>query len=425
MVFIYYGTGVSSQIVSVFHNQSSGGTFAFVRQDFTLPAGVVGGPSTIADLDGDGKPEIVITSQLTNTFRILKNNTTAGVINASSFTVSAPYTITAPRAVKAGDINLDGKPDLIFISVPNTLSVLQNLMPSASIAFTTQPVSVTAICTGGTASFTVAATGDNNLQYQWQIDNGGFVDLTNDAIFSGVNTATLTITNAPFSLNGKSFRALVHGDATLNTASANAVLPMDPKLCNVPPDITPTTVASNINGTVTLDLADLITDVDNNLDLSTLRIITQPSSGAQASIDANYNLIISYTGKPFSGQDVVLIEVCDLAGSCTQEEIIINVIGDITVYNAVSNNGDGLNDFLTLEYIDFMEETRDNHVIIYNRWGDVVFEIKNYDNKERVFRGLNKDGKELAPGTYFYRIEFGGNGNQKKRSDQTGFLTLK
>ena len=44
--------------------------------------------------------------------------------------------------------------------------------------------------------------------------------------------------------------------------------------------------------------------------------------------------------------------------------------------------------------------TRKNHVAIFNRWGDVVFEVDDYNNDDHVFTGTNKNGKDLPSGTY-------------------------
>jgi gliding motility-associated-like protein len=65
------------------------------------------------------------------------------------------------------------------------------------------------------------------------------------------------------------------------------------------------------------------------------------------------------------------------------------VSGDIEVFNAISPNADGRNDTFMLQYIDLFTYTQDNKVIIFNRWGDVISEIKNYNNKERVFKEFN------------------------------------
>jgi gliding motility-associated-like protein len=78
----------------------------------------------------------------------------------------------------------------------------------------------------------------------------------------------------------------------------------------------------------------------------------------------------------------------------------------VFVYNALSPNGDGLNDHLR---IDNIESFPDNKVTLFNRWGDKVFEMIGYDNNDdnKVFKGRKNIGgdEELVTGTYFYSIE--------------------
>lgn len=77
----------------------------------------------------------------------------------------------------------------------------------------------------------------------------------------------------------------------------------------------------------------------------------------------------------------------------------------LIVYNAVSPNGDGLNDFLRIENI---ENFPRNKFSLFNRWGDKVFEVENYDNIDRVFRGRSSEYTELVSGTYFYVLDLPG-----------------
>lgn len=190
---------------------------------------------------------------------------------------------------------------------------------------------------------------------------------------------------------------------------------------NAAPVIQSAPVTTFIGSRVVINLLDIISDEDGNLDLSTLRIINnQTQQGVATQIDNQYNLIVDYSGRGFTGTDILTIEVCDLLNACTQQQLTINVIGDVVVYNAMSPNGDGLNDTFIIQYIDLIEEIRENKVTIYNRWGDVVFEVENYDNVNRVFTGLNKNGNVLPAGNYFYKIEFKSGLNAK-----TGFISLK
>lgn len=218
------------------------------------------------------------------------------------------------------------------------------------------------------------------------------------------------------------------GSFTVVVSDANcSSVPSDPAVVTVitctsnqPPVITATSSQSPINGTTTISLAELLSDPDNNLDLSTLRIVTPPRSGAQASLSTGGVLTVNYQGVNFSGTDELIVEVCDLAGLCVQQRITIEVIGDIIVYNGLSPNGDGQNDAWIIAYINLVPDTRENEVKIYNRWGDLVWEGANYDNSSVVFLGLNRNGNELPAGTYFYKILF-----SSARAAVTGFLALR
>lgn len=254
----------------------------------------------------------------------------------------------------------------------------------------------------------------------------GSVDLTGPVGFdyvwsNGATTQTITV-----SQTGVFF-------LIVKTAGANCPsLPSDPVVVtvltppcgggnptNAPPVINSTPLASQIEGKVAVDLNQLVSDPNNNLDFSTLRVINNVTSrGIPATIDASYFLQIDYNGNPFTGTDRITLEVCDLDGLCVQQVIDIEVVGSVVVYNGLTPNGDGYNDFLFIKYIDILEGASQNRVMILNRWGDVVFDIKNYNNIDRVFTGLNKTGAELPSGTYFYKIELSGS------KPLTGFITL-
>jgi len=82
----------------------------------------------------------------------------------------------------------------------------------------TQHPSNRTVVPGGTAQFTVAATGEGTLTYQWQ-KNGS--DLSNGGHYSGVTTTTLTVSNADSS-DAASYRCVVSnegGDTLSNSAT--------------------------------------------------------------------------------------------------------------------------------------------------------------------------------------------------------------
>lgn len=189
---------------------------------------------------------------------------------------------------------------------------------------------------------------------------------------------------------------------------------------NLPPVIDTKPLAGLIESKVTFDLTKIVSDPDNNLNFSTLRVINNITSrGAPTSISSTYELLIDYSNLPFTGIDRITIEVCDLEGVCSQQVIDIEVVGEVVVFNGITPDGDGLNDILFIKYVDVVEGAAQNKVTIYNRWGDVVSEIDNYDNLSRVFAGQTNSGKDLPTATYFYKMDFS-NGKSI-----TGFITLK
>lgn len=64
------------------------------------------------------------------------------------------------------------------------------------------------------------------------------------------------------------------------------------------------------------------------------------------------------------------------------------------------DNGDGLNDFLDLEFLN--DKIGIEKISIFNRLGNLVYEQKNYINQ---WRGQDENGNDLPVGTYFYIIQ--------------------
>ncbi len=164
---------------------------------------------------------------------------------------------------------------------------------------------------------------------------------------------------------------------------------------NVPPAIEYATIATALRGKATLDLLPLISDHNGPADivLATLKVVGPLPSGAKSSIDEAGVLSVDYTLVDFSGSEVLTIQVCDLSASCTQRDIEVTVAGEIKAFNALSPNGDGMNESLYLEFIEIIPDTKSNKVTIFNRWGSPVFEIVDYNNDDRVFRGWIRVGR--------------------------------
>ena len=103
---------------------------------------------------------------------------------------------------------------------------------------------------------------------------------------------------------------------------------------------------------------------------------------------------------------------------------------EIVVYNAVTPNNDGINDYFRIETTD-SSCAQNLSVQIFNRWGVKVFESDNYGVGGNVFRGYSEGrvtvngDKQLPSGTYFYVLNYDYDTNNGiKRHKQAGYLYL-
>lgn len=91
---------------------------------------------------------------------------------------------------------------------------------------------------------------------------------------------------------------------------------------------------------------------------------------------------------------------------------------ELIVYNAVSKSPGYDNRYVRIENIELFPE---NTFSVFNRWGDKIFQVENYDNDQNVFRGrenINSDA-ELVSGTYFYVLDIPG------QESLRGFIAVK
>jgi uncharacterized repeat protein (TIGR01451 family)/gliding motility-associated-like protein len=95
----------------------------------------------------------------------------------------------------------------------------------------------------------------------------------------------------------------------------------------------------------------------------------------------------------------------------------------VIIYNAVSANGDGINDYFKIEGL---EHYPDNTVEIYNRWGVKIYETNGYGSNDNVFRSISdgratvEKGNVVPAGTYFYILRY--QTNAETRIEKSGYL---
>ena len=134
---------------------------------------------------------------------------------------------TTTLAITGATLTMNGYQYRVIISGACTASATSNtvtLTIGASPAISLQPANTTT-CVGSTAAVSLTASG-SGLTYQWQqkIGSGAFTSLSDGGIYSGSQTATLTLTGVAATMNGYSYQCIVHSSCGGMTTSVVATL---------------------------------------------------------------------------------------------------------------------------------------------------------------------------------------------------------
>jgi len=102
----------------------------------------------------------------------------------------------------------------------NTLNLTVHARPT----ITSNPSSVTVCDSTQYVDFVAAATG-TNISYQWQLNTGSaWVNISNNATYSGATTAQLRVAMALYAMNGYQYRCVVSGTCSPQATTSVATL---------------------------------------------------------------------------------------------------------------------------------------------------------------------------------------------------------
>jgi gliding motility-associated-like protein len=170
--------------------------------------------------------------------------------------------------------------------------------------------------------------------------------------------------------------------------------------------------AATTQDSFSLDINVLVND-DTGTGNITFNVLTTPTTGTVDSF--NMDGTVYYTPTTgFEGDVSIDYEICslDCPGVCDTATLTIAVtLAPATIVaeipNGITPNGDGVNDALVFDIlVQNPEEFPSNEIIIFNRWGDIIYKRQPYFND---WNGVHGNGDDLPEGTYYYilRLDFG------------------
>jgi gliding motility-associated-like protein len=141
-----------------------------------------------------------------------------------------------------------------------------------------------------------------------------------------------------------------------------------------------------------------------------VNLLTEPDLGRVDGLDNGMLFYLPPTAN--GGTTQLLYELCIQGCGCAEGTLTIEVEAPTLeagpIPNAITPNGDGLNDYFIFDAITNAspEEIPDNELIIFNRWGDIIFRQENYQND---WSGTNQQGQLLPEATYYFilRLDIG------------------
>lgn len=165
---------------------------------------------TCGDLNGDGKPDLIATEKgTTDKVFFLKNNS-SGAGSFSFTTQSVQLSGQTPQHVKVADLDLDGKPELIITSqTSNNVIVLQNKSTKAAILFSL-PITISI---PGATHLDALAVDDMNGDYLPEIMVSQYQ--TSSDIYIIQNTSipgTISLSNGAGASVGAAINHILTGD---------------------------------------------------------------------------------------------------------------------------------------------------------------------------------------------------------------------
>jgi gliding motility-associated-like protein len=257
-------------------------------------------------------------------------------------------------------------------------SCLTNLISDNTSTNTNVPVSGNFLTNDGSPSiFTTVSIVNGPANGVISVSSNGNYTYTPNTNFSGYNMVVVQVCDATPTCLNDTIYIVINPNIVGETYTVNGLSTPNSIIGNVLLNDAGTGITGNVTLVNSVSNGIIVIDTLGNFNYT-------PSAG-------------------FCGTDIFTYNVCDQNGLCANAgvNLIVTCDSSIVTNTGFSPNGDGVNDNWVIQGI----ETTQNTVTMFDRWGNQVISITNYNNGNASWDGKNSNGVELPAGTYFYSID--------------------
>lgn len=202
--------------LGIFTNNGSGSLVFDATRVYSSLAGSTPRYAAVADVNGDGKPDLISVDGPASTLTVFTNNGNGGFPASGTFSVG-----TSPIFVLAMDVNGDGKLDLITAnSANNTLTVLTNcgggiFGSNATLTAGPSPHSLAAADVNGDGLVDLICANNSTSTLMIFTNNGSGVFGSNATLTAGSGSRGVAVAD----VNGDGYPDLVSANYSANTVT--------------------------------------------------------------------------------------------------------------------------------------------------------------------------------------------------------------